>query len=110
MVGPKSLAIEIKDLVKEFLSRELKLELSMEKTKITNIGSEYAKFLGHYIKVQTNSQNISSRRTDNKTGKTLNMRKATGKPKILVPKDHIKDKLIIKGFAQENGTPQKLNK
>ena len=82
----------------------------MEKTKITNIGSEYAKFLGHYIKVQTNSQNISSRRTDNKTGKTLNMRKATGKPKILVPKDHIKDKLIIKGFAQENGTPQKLNK
>ena len=110
LVGPKSLAIEIKDLVKEFLSRELKLELSMEKTKITNIGSEYAKFLGHYIKVQTNSQNISSRRTDNKTGKTLNMRKATGKPKILVPKDHIKDKLIIKGFAQENGTPQKLNK
>lgn len=57
--GPKSLAMEIRDQVKEFLSKELKLELNMDKTKITHLGSEYATFLGHYIKGQTLAQNPS---------------------------------------------------
>jgi group II intron reverse transcriptase/maturase len=108
--GPKSLAIEIRDLVKEFLSQELKLELNMEKTKITNLGSEYAKFLGHYIKVQTLSDHQSSRRRSTKTREVLNLRKSTGKPKILVPKDLLKERLIKSGFAKENGFPKSCNK
>jgi hypothetical protein len=81
----------------------------MEKTKITHLGSEYAKFLGYYIKCNTATQNISSRRK-NKTGEFLNSRKSTGKPKLIVPKDLIKAKLIQNGFANEQGKPKYLGK
>lgn len=110
VTGPKSLAIEIRDLVKDFLSKELKLELNMDKTKITNIGSNYAKFLGHYIKAQTLTQNQTSRRRSVVDRKILNMRKSTGKPKIIVPKDLLKERLIKNGFANENGFPKSCNK
>lgn len=110
VTGPKSLAIEIRDLVKEFLSQELKLELNMDKTKITNIGSEYAKFLGHYIKAQTLTQNQTSRRRSAETREILNIRKSTGKPKILVPKELLKERLIKNGFANMNGFPRSCNK
>jgi nicotine oxidoreductase len=81
----------------------------MEKTKITQLGSEYAKFLGYYIKCNTATQNISSRRK-NRTGEFLNSRKSTGKPKLIVPKDLIKAKLIQNGFANEQGKPKYLGK
>jgi hypothetical protein len=82
----------------------------MEKTKITHLGSEYAKFLGYYIKCNTATQNISSRRKNQKTGELLNSRKSTGKPKLIVPKDLIKAKLIQNGFANEQGKPKYLGK
>ncbi len=82
----------------------------MDKTKITNIGSEYAKFLGHYIKAQTLSQNQSSRRRKVETREVMNIRKSTGKPKIIVPKDLLKERLIKNGFANENGFPRSCNK
>jgi hypothetical protein len=93
----------------------------MEKTKITHLGSEYAKFLGYYIKCNTATplallklehranENIASRRK-NKTGEFLNSRKSTGKPKLIVPKDLIKAKLIQNGFANEQGKPKYLGK
>jgi nicotine oxidoreductase len=81
----------------------------MEKTKITHLGSEYAKFLGYYIKCNTATQYISSRRK-NKTGEFLNSRKSTGKPKLIVPKDLIKAKLIQNGFTNEQGKPKYLGK
>lgn len=81
----------------------------MEKTKITHLGSEYAKFLGHYIRCSTTSQNIASSRKS-KLGKLLNTRKSTGKPKILIPLDYVKAKLIQNGFADESGSPKYLGK
>jgi nicotine oxidoreductase len=92
-----------------FLKYTLKLDLSMEKTKITHLGSEYAKFLGYYIKCHTAAQNISSRR-NSRTGENLNIRKSTGKPKLIVPKDLIKSKLIQNGFANEQGKPKYMGK
>jgi hypothetical protein len=82
----------------------------MEKTKITHLGSEYAKFLGHIIRVPTLSQNLTSRKRDRKTGETMNTRKATGKPKILAPLDSIRKSLIKKGFANANGYPKYVGK
>jgi hypothetical protein len=90
----------------------------MDKTKITHLGSEYAKFLGYYIKCNTATplalehranENIASR-SKNKTGEFLNSRKSTGKPKLIVPKDLIKAKLIQNGFANEQGKPKYLGK
>jgi group II intron reverse transcriptase/maturase len=109
VTGPYELAVQIRDEARAFLKDTLKLELSMEKTKITHLGSEYAKFLGYYIKCNTAAQNISSRRKS-KTGEILNIRKSTGKPKLIVPKDLIKAKLIQNGFANEQGKPKYLGK
>jgi len=50
-VGPKKEAEEIRDRLAEFLSQNLKLTLSVEKTLITHAGDEKAKFLGYELKV-----------------------------------------------------------
>jgi len=48
-IGPKSEAEEIKRQLRRFLSEELKLNLSEEKTLITHARSDAAKFLGYEI-------------------------------------------------------------
>lgn len=67
ILGPRSLAIEIRDKVKEFLKNELNVELSLEKTKITHI-TKGIEFLGYifsrrqlFIK-QSYAGNIVSRK------------------------------------------------
>lgn len=109
VTGSYELAIQIREEVRAFLKDSLKLELSMEKTKITHLRSEYAKFLGYYIKCNSAAQNISSRRKD-QSGETLNIRKSTGKPKLIIPKDLLKAKLIQNGFANEQGKPKYIGK
>ena len=49
--GPKTEAVEIKHRIADFLSRELKLELSEEKTLITHARDEKANFLGYEVHV-----------------------------------------------------------
>ena len=46
VLGPIALSIEIRDKVKDFLKNQLKIELSLEKTKITHI-SKGIEFLGY---------------------------------------------------------------
>lgn len=46
ILGPRNIAVEVRDRVKDFLRDELKVELSMEKTKITHI-SKGIEFLGY---------------------------------------------------------------
>lgn len=105
VTGSHELAVQIREEVRIFLRDVLKLELSMEKTKITYLGSDFANFLGHYIRTSTLTHNISSiRKSIN--GKWLNLRKSTGKPKILVPINSIKQKLSEHGFANEKGSPK----
>ena len=48
--GSKADAEKIKTKLHEFLRQELNLELSEEKTLITNASSQAAKFLGYEIK------------------------------------------------------------
>ena len=50
--GSKADAEEIKAAMHDFLEKELHLELSKEKTLITNASSQAAKFLGYEIKAQ----------------------------------------------------------
>jgi nicotine oxidoreductase len=111
VVGNKNLAIEVRDEIKEFLNENLKLELSLEKTKITHLGSNFAKFLGYYIRCSTLKQHISSRRI-NKQGEVINWRKSTVRtpPKLLVPLNELKQKLINKGLANDKGFPKYVGK
>jgi retron-type reverse transcriptase len=52
ILGPYSMAIEIRDKVKDFLTDRLNVELSLEKTKITHI-SEGIEFLGYKFSRRT---------------------------------------------------------
>lgn len=74
--GPKNEALEIKEEIRKFLSEELKLELSEEKTLITHARTEKARFLGYDIMVQ-----------HSKTRRTANGRIWLG-----IPKEVIKEK------------------
>lgn len=49
MVGPKESAIELKNNLTIYLREKLNLTLSPEKTKITNLSWDRAKFLGVYF-------------------------------------------------------------
>lgn len=51
LTGPKQEAAEIKHQIATFLQRELKLELSDDKTLITHARDEKAKFLGYEVHV-----------------------------------------------------------
>jgi hypothetical protein len=46
VLGPRSMAIEIRDKVKDFLENELHVELNLEKTKVTHI-TKGIEFLGY---------------------------------------------------------------
>ena len=46
VLGPREVAIEIRDKVKDFLNNELNVELSLEKTKVTHI-TKGIEFLGY---------------------------------------------------------------
>lgn len=109
IVGTKKFAEEIKKEIQLFLEKELKLELSLDKTKITHLGTEHAKFLGHYIRAATLRQHIATRRRG-RDGNYLNTRKSTSKPKIMVPIHDLKAKLIQKGFANLEGKPKYMGK
>jgi hypothetical protein len=61
--GPRKEAEEIKELIKNYLESELNLELSEEKTLITNTRKEKAKFLGYELCVMQGNE----RRTANGT-------------------------------------------
>lgn len=64
--GPKSEAEEIKTEIGKFLSNELKLTLSAEKTLITHAGTKAARFLNYEIRAQKADDYIADgRRTVN---------------------------------------------
>jgi Type II intron maturase/Reverse transcriptase (RNA-dependent DNA polymerase) len=61
-IGPKAEAEEIKQRLRAFLSEELKLELSEEKTLITHTRDSAAKFLGYEITIrQSNTKQTLDR-------------------------------------------------
>lgn len=69
VIGPRPMAIEIRDKVKDFLKKELKVELSLEKTKVTHI-KKGIEFLGYifsrrqlFIKQSDSGHIVSRKRT-----------------------------------------------
>jgi len=90
--GTKKEAKKIKHELKEFISENLNLELSEEKTKITH-SSENARFLGYDINVRRNNE--SKRKANGAIQRTLN-----NSVELLIPFDKIEkfmfDRKIIK--------------
>ncbi|WP_220197481.1 reverse transcriptase domain-containing protein [Ktedonospora formicarum] len=82
-IGPKEEAEEIKRQIKEWLQANLKLELSEEKTLITNATQQSARFLGYEIINQQGDNQI-----------TRGKRAVNGRVGLRVPRDLIEKKCV----------------
>jgi hypothetical protein len=87
IIGSKELAHGIRLKVKDFLEKELKLELNLEKTIITNLGENKVRFLGYEI-TKTRDNTIIKKNTLG-----IKRRLANESIQLLVPGDVINDKL-----------------
>lgn len=94
VIGSKADAKQVKADVGMFISNELHLEMSSEKTLITH-GNDFAHFLGYEI--TTSSEQNSTRM---KTGYTK--RSYTGRIKLYVPKEKWLNRLLTCGALKIN--------
>lgn len=60
--GPKNEALEIKEKLQNFLSSELRLQLSAEKTLVTHALTENAHFLGYEIGLMSDNNRVQTTR------------------------------------------------
>jgi group II intron reverse transcriptase/maturase len=87
IIGSKKLAEEVRDAMRDYLNGELHLTLSMEKTKITNLGDESVRFLGYEI-ARSNGNSVVKK---NSVG--VKKRSVNGTIQLLVPADVITEHL-----------------
>jgi group II intron reverse transcriptase/maturase len=87
IIGSKGLSYQIRDEIKSFLCTELQLELSAEKTLISNLGEQPVRFLGYEI--------AKTRENTALTENTLGVKKRAANETIqlLVPAEVIGEKL-----------------
>ena len=104
--GPGSFANEIKSLLATFLTQELKLELSNEKTKITNLWNDKASFLGFYFMVYKPKE--SKFTVYQKDGHIRRAKIGHNRIWLLVPVDKILSKLSINGFLKNYKPKSKI--
>jgi nicotine oxidoreductase len=109
--GTNALAKTIRDRVGEFLSSDLKLELSKEKTHIRHAKTEEAFFLGTRISCGSKNPRILtfSRKAAGKED-ILHVTKRTtvGTVKMYAPIDRIVKRLANKGMCDGDGHPLSL--
>jgi hypothetical protein len=114
VLGRKTTAEDLKTRVGNFLAQDLKLELSPEKTKITDIKVRYAEFLG--FRISRNTRKEKKLRLVERGNIRFKMRVGNTKLKFYIPFDEILLKLqragFMKPFVQGSGTiiPTALNK
>lgn len=89
----------IKEKASRFLREELKVELSEEKTKITNLLNDKAAFLGFYIRIRKPKEN--KRVVTIFKGTKRKVKVGHNVMEILAPYSKIISKLIKEGFIEE---------
>jgi hypothetical protein len=101
ITGKRSLAVEIRDQVKNFLESKLKLNLNMEKTKITP-STEGVEFLGAKIKKLVSRTSDQKRRSNSKTstGRKVRARTPQGNIRAFAPLDRIVTRLSEQGMCR----------
>jgi len=87
IIGSKQLAEDVKACMSKFLHEELRLTLSDEKTKITNLGDENVRFLGYEL----SRADCDSALSLNSLG--IKKRAFNGEIQLLVPSDVINERL-----------------
>jgi len=109
IVGEKSFAQDIRDRIKIFLETTLKLELSLEKTKLTHMNDDRAKFLGAEIHVPSPRESKQVVRTT-ASGKKIPTRVNHVRVYLEAPIQKIMDKLRTHGFIDGSSKPQAISK
>jgi hypothetical protein len=88
--------------IAEFLRTEIKLTLSLSKTKITHARDEMAHFLGCDIRITP----PALRRLHPVTrGEETYLQKSAGRPQILAPISKLVERLEKKGIGRQGGKP-----
>jgi len=106
VIGSYKLAKEIKERVGKFLKDKLALDLSQEKTKITNARMEEAEFLGYRIRKGRGRDSHKTTKSTNGSGREFK-RRSTGMEVVLkAPMDKLIKRLSTKGFCDGKGTPK----
>ncbi len=103
--GPWSLAEHIKDDIQAFLSNELNLTLSEEKTHITQARKEQAFFLGTILQIGVNGE-PKLVTTTNRSGKLFKRRSTGWETVMKAPTDKLLQKLHAKGICDGEGNPR----
>lgn len=105
LIGPRRLAEEIKEKIGQFLQSNLKLTLSVEKTRITHARTEEAEFLGYRIRLGRSNGEPKQTLSTNASGKNFK-RRSTGMQIVLkAPIDKLLQQLHQKGFCNRWGRP-----
>jgi group II intron reverse transcriptase/maturase len=94
VIGPKSLAEQILEEIASFLTEDLKLELNREKTRITHLATEKARFLGYEFKIsgpRWRRSNLQRHHSPHNVTQTI--RTTSGNVTLLVPLRDLTPKL-----------------
>lgn len=97
--GSKNFTIELRYKIQTFLKERLELELSLEKTKITDVGIDYVYFLGYSFCTFKNA--IKRTRVES----TQSLKRSTGVN--LTPgidKKRLETRFLSNSFAKKDGT------
>ena len=102
--GPRTLAEQVKEELKTFLSQRLKLTLSEEKTQITHARKEQAHFLGTRLAIgREGVQRVVT--TNNGSGRPIQRRSTGSEIVMTAPRNELVKKLHAKGFCTTTGHP-----
>ena len=100
--GSFKLASILKEKINDFLRSELSLELSPDKTKITNIGTDRVKFLGYSLGTYKENQKVMY--VTNASDQQLGKKRTTGVNLVAgIDQDRLESRLVIKSFITTNG-------
>jgi hypothetical protein len=102
IIGSRIDCITIREKIHNFLLKDLKLNLNLDKTKITNARDDTAHFLGTDISI-TPLANRPLRLVIR--GNTTFRMKSNTRPLLMAPISKLVEKLTEKGFARNGGKP-----
>ncbi|QQX89831.1 hypothetical protein JJQ59_35665 (plasmid) [Cupriavidus necator] len=105
VLGPRELAGRIRSEIAEWLSRELKLSLNLEKTHIRHAATEEAVFLGARLSCAGRRSNNLVKHAPTPGSKTAKRRLPAGVVHLKAPANDIVAKLHQNGFCTKEGQP-----
>lgn len=107
VIGSKEDCANMLAEINTFFSKEIKLTLNLEKSKITHARKNMAHFLGTDIRITPADKRPVRRVT---RGDQSYLMKSNTRPQLLAPIPKLVDKLTSKGLARHGGTPHRWGK